>query len=105
MFLGAPIDPRKYTVILLYLKGIAAAAKDCFLPHNKINKQKAELELKITNSTPSLYYFDNGLFQNAGGTDGNEAVITVDQNNPKEFDDITAGEFLNERLRELGLTK
>lgn len=29
----------------------------------------------------------------------------IDENNPKQFDDITAGEFLNERLRELGLTK
>lgn len=29
----------------------------------------------------------------------------IDDENPKQFDDITAGEFLNERLRELGLTK
>lgn len=29
----------------------------------------------------------------------------IDENNPKKFEDITAGEFLNERLRELGLTK
>ncbi len=29
----------------------------------------------------------------------------VDENNPKHFDDITAGEFLNERLIELGLVK
>lgn len=29
----------------------------------------------------------------------------IDENNPKQFDDITAGEFLDERLRELGLTK
>ncbi|MDB4065112.1 isopenicillin N synthase family oxygenase, partial [Flavobacteriaceae bacterium] len=29
----------------------------------------------------------------------------IDNENPKGFDDITAGEFLNERLRELGLTK
>ena len=29
----------------------------------------------------------------------------VDENNPKQFEDITAGEFLNERLRELGLIK
>ncbi|OIQ28525.1 MAG: flavonol synthase [Bacteroidetes bacterium MedPE-SWsnd-G2] len=29
----------------------------------------------------------------------------IDENNPKKFDDITAGEFLNERLRELGLIK
>lgn len=29
----------------------------------------------------------------------------VDENNPKRFDDITAGEFLNERLVELGLIK
>lgn len=29
----------------------------------------------------------------------------VDVENPKQFEDITAGEFLNERLKELGLTK
>ncbi len=29
----------------------------------------------------------------------------LDENNPKKFDDITAGEFLNERLIELGLIK
>jgi isopenicillin N synthase-like dioxygenase len=29
----------------------------------------------------------------------------IDDNNPKQFDDITAGEFLNERLIELGLIK
>ena len=29
----------------------------------------------------------------------------IDEHHPKQFDDITAGEFLNERLRELGLIK
>lgn len=29
----------------------------------------------------------------------------IDKDNPKQFDDITAGEFLNERLIELGLIK
>ncbi len=29
----------------------------------------------------------------------------IDSNNPKQFEDITSGEFLNERLRELGLLK
>ncbi len=29
----------------------------------------------------------------------------IDDTNPKRFEDITAGEFLNERLRELGLIK
>lgn len=29
----------------------------------------------------------------------------IDENNPKQFDDITAGAFLNERLIELGLIK
>ena len=29
----------------------------------------------------------------------------VNENNPKQFDDITAGEFLNQRLREIGLIK
>lgn len=29
----------------------------------------------------------------------------IDENNPKQFEDITAGEFLNQRLKELGLKK
>ena len=29
----------------------------------------------------------------------------IDENNPKQFEDITAGEFLDERLRDLGLKK
>jgi len=29
----------------------------------------------------------------------------VDENNPKQYEDITAGEFLDQRLRELGLKK
>jgi hypothetical protein len=29
----------------------------------------------------------------------------IDEEHPKQFDDITAGEFLNERLIELGLIK
>jgi hypothetical protein len=29
----------------------------------------------------------------------------IDEDNPKAFEDITAGEFLNERLVELGLIK
>jgi isopenicillin N synthase-like dioxygenase len=29
----------------------------------------------------------------------------IDEKNPKQFEDITAGDFLNERLRELGLIK
>ena len=29
----------------------------------------------------------------------------IDDENPKAFDDITAGEFLNQRLIELGLVK
>lgn len=29
----------------------------------------------------------------------------VDENNPKQYDDITAGEFLTQRLREIGLIK
>jgi len=29
----------------------------------------------------------------------------IDADNPKQFEDITAGEFLNERLIELGLKK
>jgi hypothetical protein len=29
----------------------------------------------------------------------------IDENNPKQFEDITAGEFLEQRLKELGLKK
>jgi hypothetical protein len=29
----------------------------------------------------------------------------IDENNPKQFDDITAGDYLHERLIDLGLIK
>jgi len=29
----------------------------------------------------------------------------IDENHPKQYDDITAGEYLDERLREIGLKK
>ena len=29
----------------------------------------------------------------------------IDSNNPKKYSDITAGDFLNERIKELGLKK
>ena len=29
----------------------------------------------------------------------------IDEANPKKYEDITAGEFLNQRLKELGLKK
>ena len=29
--------------------------------------------------------------------------LCIDENNPKRFKDITAGEYLNQRLREIGL--
>ena len=29
----------------------------------------------------------------------------IDSNNPKQYSDITAGDFLNERIKELGLKK
>jgi len=43
------------------------------------------LDVRITDTTPTLYYYDNGLYPDAGGTDGNEASITIDPNNPKVF--------------------
>jgi hypothetical protein len=30
---------------------------------------------------------------------------TIDAENPKKYEDITAGEYLDERLREIGLKK
>ncbi|MEG1200447.1 MAG: isopenicillin N synthase family oxygenase, partial [Algoriella sp.] len=29
----------------------------------------------------------------------------IDENNPKQYEDITAGDFLTQRLREIGLIK
>jgi hypothetical protein len=43
------------------------------------------LEIQISDTTPStLYYYCQG-HPNMGGSDGNEAVITVDSNNPNTF--------------------
>ena len=43
------------------------------------------IDLSVTEATPSLYYYDNGILENGGGADGSEAVITIDSNNPKVF--------------------
>ena len=43
------------------------------------------LDLKVDSTTPSLYYYDNSLYPDIGGIDGNEAVITIDPVNPKVF--------------------
>lgn len=43
------------------------------------------LDVKITSTTPNLYYFDLGTYQNSGGEDGAEGLITIDPNNPKVF--------------------
>jgi hypothetical protein len=43
------------------------------------------LDIAITENTPSLYYYDANQYQDAGGYDGSEGVITIDPNNPKVF--------------------
>ena len=43
------------------------------------------VEIKITDSTPSTLYYYCENHPNMGGEDGDEAVITVDANNPRVF--------------------
>jgi len=46
------------------------------------------LVVKVTSNTPSLYYYcgtENASHADEGGFDNDEAVITIDPNNPKTF--------------------
>ena len=42
------------------------------------------VEIAVTANTPTLYYYCP-THQNMGGSDNNEAVLTIDPNNPKTF--------------------
>jgi len=53
-----------------------------------VTRDTDSLTIRVTESTPTLYYFcdtDNNTHVNEGGDDNEEAVITIDQNNPKQF--------------------
>ena len=53
-----------------------------------VTRDGDKLTVKITDSTPTLYYYcatDNVDHINEGGGDGDEAVLTIDTNNPKVF--------------------
>ncbi|QDH50632.1 virion structural protein [Synechococcus phage S-B43] len=54
---------------------------------DNVTREESALILKVTDTTPQLYYYCNSLdgHDNEGGTDNNEAVITIDPNNPKVF--------------------
>ena len=43
------------------------------------------VSIKVTDTTPTLYYFDANGLQDMGGSDNNEAQITINSNNPKVF--------------------
>ena len=49
-----------------------------------VTKTSGDLTVKITDSTPNLYYYCQ-THPNMGGSNGNEATITIDPNNPKTF--------------------
>jgi len=53
-----------------------------------VTRTNSELTIKITDDTPNLYYYcsiQNTSHQNEGGDDNEEALITIDLNNPKTF--------------------
>ena len=47
-----------------------------------VTRSSDYVEITITASTPTLYYYCP-THQNMGGSDNNEAVLTIDPNNPK----------------------
>ena len=53
-----------------------------------VTRESDYLSIRVTESTPTLYYYcdtDNNTHVNEGGDDNEEAVITIDLNNPKQF--------------------
>ena len=69
------------------------------------DNQNLTLTLKVTDSTPSLYYYCR-MHGDMGGSDGNEATLTIDLNNPKTFGsdfeflvtDITSDEIISSKI-------
>ena len=51
---------------------------------DNVSRESNSLFIKVTDITPTLYYYSTAE-QNLGGADGNEAVVSIDQNNPKVF--------------------
>ena len=49
-----------------------------------VTRSSDYVEIAITANTPTLYYYCP-THQNMGGSDNNEAVLTIDPNNPKTF--------------------
>ena len=49
-----------------------------------VTRSSDYVEITVTASTPTLYYYCP-THQNMGGSDNNEAVLTIDPNNPKTF--------------------
>ena len=49
-----------------------------------VTSDGSNINIKITDSTPNLYYYDK-LQADQGGEVGSEALLTIDANNPKVF--------------------
>ncbi len=55
---------------------------------NGVTRSGTSLTIKVTEDTPNLYYYcgiQNSSHTNEGGKDNEEALITIDSNNPKIF--------------------
>ena len=50
-----------------------------------VTQEADYIEIAVTSATPTLYYYEANQYENAGGSDGNEATITINPNNPKVF--------------------
>lgn len=51
---------------------------------NGVTTDGSNINIKVTDTTPNLYYYDK-LTADQGGEPGNEALLTIDANNPKVF--------------------
>ena len=51
---------------------------------NGVSVVANELTITVTDSTPNLYYYASSV-PDAGGSDGDESLLTSDPNNPKTF--------------------
>ena len=49
-----------------------------------VTRSSDYVEIAVTDNTPTLYFYCP-THQNMGGSDNNEAVLTIDPNNPKTF--------------------
>ena len=72
---------------------------------DSVVREGSTLTITVSDTTPNLYYYCSS-HPNVGGDDNNEALLTIDLNNPKVFGsgfEVTVNEILQTNTVEIGI--